>query len=105
MESDCQWLTIDDVAKRVGIAKGGLYLNTHARRNSPCNSWRIGKSEVPPPCNLAETDQVDGILDRLCTIVIRGVSENAAAFPCCLYISLVPMTGSEAGRRWFSNTT
>ena len=99
-EHGCQHLTMDDVAKRVGIAKGSLYLHTNARSDLVAQVLDRWLAEIPTP------DQPDDIpqggrwpklLDALFTMAARGDQAHAAAFPCCLYTSPCPNGWTE---RW-----
>ena len=92
-EQGCLALTMDDVARRVGIAKGSLYLHAPTRNDlveQLLDSW-ANEMEIPaaaPKRNQREA--VVRICDALFSDVVRAESTRAPAFPCCLHTSPCP---------------
>lgn len=95
VEQGCQGLTMDDIAKRVGIAKGSLYLHTNARSDLVAQVLDRWTEDIPEPSG-ASGDPYEGACHALFAPADHG-GANAPAIPCCLHTSPCP-NGWEA--RW-----
>ena len=92
-EQGCLALTMDDVARRVGIAKGSLYLHAPTRSDLVAqllDSWadEVETPSVPP--KTSEREAVVSICAALFSGVVQDESTRAPAFPCCLHTSPCP---------------
>ena len=92
-ERGCIALTMDDVARRVGVAKGSLYLHTPTRNDLVAqllDRW-LDEVPVPPtPPKQNEREAVASICAALFSDAPRSESAPTVAFPCCLHISPCP---------------
>ena len=92
-EQGCLALTMDDVARRVGVAKGSLYLHAPTRNDLVGQLLDRWADEVPvpsePPSGSTQ-EAVPGICAALFSDVRRDESGPAPAFPCCLHTSPCP---------------
>ena len=91
-EQGCLALTMDDVARRVGVAKGSLYLHAPTRNDLVGQLLDRWMDEVPVPSEPPSGTQeaVAEICAALFSNVRRDESRPAAAFPCCLHTSPCP---------------
>ena len=101
LETGCVGLTMDDVASRVGVAKGSLYLHTPRRQdliNRVLDAWT---TDVPPPSAVQSTqeDRLGEACAGLLSVADRGGSQPAVAFPCCLHVSPCPSGWPERWKR------
>ena len=86
----CLSLTMDDVAKQVGIAKGSLYLHTTARGelvDQVLSQWAEDVSTAPG--DIAKGQEWAEVCDALFTPVERGATMRPA-IPCCLRLAPCP---------------
>jgi AcrR family transcriptional regulator len=99
-EEGCRELTMDQIARRVGVAKGSLYLHTTTRSGlleQMLNRWA---SQVPTPDGAVAgdvTERLGALCAALMTPVNRGAGAASPAFPCCLHTSPCPHGWAE---RW-----
>ena len=92
-EQGCLALTMDDVARRVGVAKGSLYLHAPTRNDLVGQLLDRWTDEVPvpsEPLSGGTQEAVSEICAALFSVVRRGESGPAPAFPCCLHTSPCP---------------
>ena len=101
LEAGCVDLTMDAVAGRVGVAKGSLYLHTPGRGKLIDRVLDEWTTEVRPPSAAQSTqaDRLDEVCAGLLSVVDRGGSQPAAAFPCCLHVSPCPSGWPERWKR------
>ena len=95
-EQGCLQLTMDEVAKRVGIAKGSLYLHAAARNDLVARVLDSWAADVPRP----EGQPIGPREERwrqVCTALFSRAQKEGrdgrplvAAFPCCLHTSPCP---------------
>ncbi len=98
VERGCLSLTMDDVAKRAGIAKGSLYLHTSTRNGLVEEVLDRWAAEVPEAADRASSQP--GTVDQACDALFSpatGLKGTGAAFPCCLHQSPCPHAWI---RRW-----
>ena len=92
----CEEFTMEDVARRVGIAKGSLYLHVRARSDLVDQVLDRWAKEVPHqalPPGLSWEEQCNLVCAALFRGVERGGSADvpvAPAIPCCLRVSPCP---------------
>ena len=89
----CLALTMDDVARRVGVAKGSLYLHAPTRSDLVAQLLDRWMGEVPVPPEGPEAGApcaVTAICGALFSEVRRLESGPSPAFPCCLRTSPCP---------------
>jgi AcrR family transcriptional regulator len=96
VEFGCTELTMEQVAKRVGIAKGSLYLHTTSRSGLVASSLDRWTAEVPQPSG-EEEDPLHAASEALFHGVARGAGPSRPALPCCLRTSPCPHGW---GARW-----
>ncbi len=93
LEQGCLALTMDDVARRVGVAKGSLYLHAPTRSDliaQLLDRW-MGEVPVPPAVPApGASGAVTAICGALFSEVRRLESAPSPAFPCCLRTSPCP---------------
>ena len=92
LEQGCLALTMDDVARRVGVAKGSLYLHAPTRSDLVAQLLDRWMGEVPMPFEPPKTGApgaVAAICAALFSDVCRVESGPSPAFPCswCLCAS------------------
>ena len=93
LEQGCLALTMDDVARRVGVAKGSLYLHAPTRSHLVAQLLERWMGEVPMPSEPPKTggpEAVAAICVALFSEASRVESGPSPAFPCCLHISPCP---------------
>lgn len=93
LEQGCLALTMDDVARRVGVAKGSLYLHAPTRSDLVAQLLNRWMGEVPMPSEPPKASgpgAVSGICSALFSEVRRLESGPSPAFPCCLHTSPCP---------------
>ena len=93
LEQGCIALTMDDVARRVGVAKGSLYLHAPTRNDLVGQLLDRWTNDVPVPSEVPQggTQQaVAEICAGLFSGVVRNESGPSPAFPCCLHTSPCP---------------
>ncbi|MCI0820752.1 MAG: TetR/AcrR family transcriptional regulator [Chloroflexi bacterium] len=93
LEQGCLALTMDDVARRVGVAKGSLYLHAPTRSDLVAQLLDRWMAEVPMPSEPPKAggpSAVSGICGALFSEVSRLESGPSPAFPCCLHTSPCP---------------
>lgn len=93
LEQGCLALTMDDVARRVGVAKGSLYLHAPTRSDLVAQLLDRWAGEVPMPPEPPEAGApgaVTAICGALFAEVHRVDSGPSPAFPCCLHTSPCP---------------
>ena len=93
LEQGCLALTMDDVARRVGVAKGSLYLHAPTRSDLVAQLLNRWMGEVPMPSEPPKAGgpgAVSGICSALFSEVRRLESGPSPAFPCCLHTSPCP---------------
>lgn len=93
LEQGCLALTMDDVARRVGVAKGSLYLHAPTRSDLVAQLLDRWMGEVPMPSEPPKAGgpgAVSGICSALFSEVRRLESGPSPAFPCCLHTSPCP---------------
>lgn len=86
----CLNLTMDDVARRVGIAKGSLYLHTESREEligHVLGTWLAAVPVRPVPASATDDDRWSAACGAL---LEAGDRDRPSAFPCCLQISPCP---------------
>ena len=99
-ETGCLSFTMDDVAQRVGISKGSLYLHTATRSGlveSLLDRW---EADVPPARDFGNAlmeDRTERVCEALFHETDRGSGRSVPAFPCCLQTSPCPHGWSQ---RW-----
>ena len=86
----CLGMTMDDVAKQVGIAKGSLYLHTTARGELVDQVLDTWAGDVPAPSgDVAKGQGWVALCEDLFAPVERG--ENIRpAMPCCMRLAPCP---------------
>ncbi len=92
-EHGCLALTMDDVARRVGVAKGSLYLHAPTRSDLVAqllDRWMAEVPLPPEPPTAGAPSAVTAICDALFSEVHRVDSGPSPAFPCCLHTSPCP---------------
>ena len=92
-EQGCQRFTMEDVAKRVGIAKRSLYLHTNARSRLVAQVLDRWLKEVPTPANASRIPMTQRWTALLKAILGVGKPEDDRAtgrFPCRLHMSPCP---------------
>ena len=92
-EQGCQHLTMDNLAKRVGVAKGSLYLHTNARDDliGQVLDRRAAELHKPAdPSTVPAEDRWDQLLDALFARPPSELETESLGFPCCLFISPCP---------------
>ena len=90
VEEGCLVLTMEQVAKRVGIAKGSLYLHATTRTALVSDLLDRWAEEVPlPDAGEGEAD-VRRVCAALFEAVPRGRDTTRPAIPCCLRTSPCP---------------
>ena len=89
VEQGCQRLTMDDVAKRVGIAKGSLYLHTNARAHLVAEVLDRWLTQIPGPTRPPHIPDAQRIPVILAALLAPG-AHGGPAFPCCLHHSPCP---------------
>jgi AcrR family transcriptional regulator len=91
---------MDDVAQRVGISKGSLYLHTATRSGLVASLLDRWEADVPPAQDFANAP-IEERTTRACEALFhetdRGSGRAVPAFPCCLQTSPCPHSWSE---RW-----
>jgi AcrR family transcriptional regulator len=99
-EAGCQDLTMDQIARRVGVAKGSLYLHTTTRNGLLEQLLERWTAQVPEPAASLEGEATQR-LRALCAALMhpeeRAGRTDAPAFPCCLHSSPCPHGWAE---RW-----
>jgi AcrR family transcriptional regulator len=99
-EEGCRELTMDQVARRVGVAKGSLYLHTTTRNGLLEQLLERWAAQVPTPSEPPQGDAGQR-LGALCAALMHPVERaghaGAPAFPCCLHASPCPHGWTE---RW-----
>ena len=93
LEGGCVALTMDDVARRVGVAKGSLYLHAPTRSDLVAQLLDRWMGEVPMPSTPPKTGApaaVTAVCGALFSEVHRLESGPSPAFPCCLHTSPCP---------------
>ena len=93
LEQGCLALTMDDIARRVGVAKGSLYLHAPTRGDLVAQLLDRWMAEVPMPPEPPEAGAPGGvaaICGALFSEVRRLESGPSPAFPCCLHTSPCP---------------
>ncbi len=95
-EQGCQQLTMDEVAKRVGIAKGSLYLHAAARNDLVARVLDRWAADVPRPQGPPSGPREER-WRRACAALFsraekggRDGPPEAASLPCCLHTSPCP---------------
>ena len=99
-DEGCVGLTMDDVARRVGIAKGSLYLHTNTRNalvSSLLDRWEEDVAAPETGGEAPEWERLERACASLFREVERGGRSRAPAFPCCLRTSPCPHGWAE---RW-----
>jgi AcrR family transcriptional regulator len=76
VEFGCTELTMEQVAKRVGIAKGSLYLHTTSRSGLVASSLDRWTAEVPQPSGEEEDP-----LHATCEALFHGVARGGRLEP------------------------
>ena len=93
LEQGCLALTMDGVARRVGVAKGSLYLHAPTRSDLVAQLLDRWMGEVPMPSEPPKAG-VPGALSGICSALFSEVrrleSGPSPAFPCCLHTSPCP---------------
>ncbi len=90
VDDGCQHLTMDDLARRVGIAKGSLYLHTTTRDELVEQVLDLWATEVPAADRKAGPGERWGdACGALFAPVDRGTAVRPA-IPCCLRQSPCP---------------
>lgn len=96
VKDGCLNVTMDDVARRVGIAKGSLYLHTASREEligQLLDAWLAAVPVRPMPAAASDDDR----WSAACAALFEpGERERPLAFPCCLQVS--PCPNGWAGR-------
>ena len=99
-EGGCLALTMDDVARRVGVAKGSLYLHAPTRNDLVGQLLDHWMDEIPMP-SAPPHDSTQRAVVRICEALFADArhqeSGPAPAFPCCLRTSPCPHGW---GARW-----
>lgn len=96
LSQGCTEFTMDDLARRVGIAKGSLYLHTNARSDLVGQVLDRWAAEVPKgvlQSGLSWEERRRRACDALFSGVARGGEPHgplAPAIPCCLSVSPCP---------------
>lgn len=92
----CHRFTMEDVAKRVGIAKGSLYLHTNARADLVQEVLALWERDVASPTTVSSKPPHTQ-WHETCTDLFEGVGRGDAsahsitpAIPCCLHTSPCP---------------
>ena len=89
-DEGCLDLTMDDVAGRIGIAKGTLYLHTTTRDellSQLLERWARDVASPRPDAGPYDwADACASLFER----VERGTSKSMPSFPCCLRTSPCP---------------
>ena len=93
LEQGCLALTMDDVARRVGVAKGSLYLHAPTRSDLVAQLLDRWMGEVPMPSEPSKGG-TPAAVTAICAALFSGVHRSEAgpspAFPCCLHTSPCP---------------
>ena len=90
VEAGCIGLTMDDVARRVGVAKGSLYLHAPTRNALVSQVLDRWAEDVPPPPASGGPGPLTAVCEALFSGVQRGDSARSPALPCCLHTSPCP---------------
>ena len=101
LETGCVDLTMDAVARRVGVATASLYLHFPRREDLIDRVLDEWAAEVPPPSAAQSTreERVDEACAGLLSVVARSGSQPAVAFPCCLHVGPCPNGWPERWKR------
>ena len=99
-EQGCHQLTMDEVAKRVGIAKGSLYLHAAARNDlvtRVLDRWAAGVKRPDRPAAGSYEERRHQICEALFADPEPGRENDKreTAFPCCLHTSPMPLRMGE----------
>ena len=101
VEAGCLRLTMDGVARRVGVAKGSLYLHAPTRNALVEQVLERWAEDVPT----AAASEHPGPLTAVCEALFSGVQHGdsarsrSPALPCCLHTSPCPHGWSARWRR------
>lgn len=99
VEEGCLSLTMDGVARRVGVAKGSLYLHAPTRNALVSQVLDRWAEDVPTPASSDPSGPLTAVCEALFSGVQHRDSARSPALPCCLHTSPCPHGWTARWRR------